>query len=983
MNKRQALAVLAVALCHFIASPIQAQSFVAEDPTREAWVDSLYQTMDEDERLGQLFMIRAHSDKGPDHIADVEAQIKKYKVGGLCFFQGTPVKQVELINRYQKLAQPLPVMVAIDGEWGLGMRMKASTISYPRQLMLGAIQDNQLIYDMGEEIARQMKRVGIDINFAPVVDVNNNAANPVINTRSFGEDRYNVTAKGYQYMKGMQDHGVMACTKHFPGHGDTDVDSHYDLPVISHSKARLDSIELYPFRALAQKGVGSMMIAHLQVPAFDDRPNRPTALSKNTVTNILRGEMGFEGLIFTDALEMKGVTKYFDSGEVEAEALVAGNDILLLPEDIEASFQTIKAYVADGRLSWEQLEASVKRVLRAKYQMGLQKFTPLSVKDLDQDLNSPKAKALKQKLTEHALTMVRNKKGLLPFQNLSQISLASLSMGARKPTAFQKRLSAFSKMTTLQCGKDISAAEQDKLFNQLKEKDAVVISLHDMSSFASRKFGITSAQHQFIQRLSKETQVVLVVFGNPYSLKHFDYVNWLLEAYDEDRLTQDAAAQALFGAIPARGRLPVTASDASKFNTGIMMPGNARLGYALPESVGLSSDTLAKIDQLAREAIAKRATPGCVVLVAKEGRIVFEKAYGYHTYQQKQKMSTDDIFDLASITKVAATTLSIMKLHDEGKIDIDQPLSRYLPDLKGTNKEDILVSELMAHRAGLLGWIPFYKQTLEGSRRDPRPSSKLYRTSSSGSYSVKVTDKLYMDHSFVDSMWQQIYTSELRPNKNYKYSDLGFYLLGKTVEELSGSPLDQYVEKNFYRPLHLTSATFNPRKKFSAERIVPSEKDRYWRRQDILGHVHDMGAAMLGGVSGHAGLFANAKDLAAIMQLFLQKGQYAQKSWIAPGTLEAFTTRFPGETRRGIGFDMLQLDPDASMNLSPKASAKTFGHLGFTGTAAWVDPVHDIVYIFLSNRTYPSMNNYKLNKMDVRPSIQGIVYDAQLDAVKP
>ncbi len=983
MNKRQALAVLAVVLCHFIALPIQAQSFVAEDPTREAWVDSLYQTMDEDERLGQLFMIRAHSDKGPDHIADVEAQIKKYKVGGLCFFQGTPTKQVELINRYQKLAQPLPVMVAIDGEWGLGMRMKASTISYPRQLMLGAIQDNQLIYDMGEEIARQMKRVGIDINFAPVVDVNNNAANPVINTRSFGEDRYNVTAKGYQYMKGMQDHGVMACTKHFPGHGDTDVDSHYDLPVISHSKARLDSIELYPFRALAKKGVGSMMIAHLQVPAFDDRPNRPTALSKNTVTNILRGEMGFEGLIFTDALEMKGVTKYFDSGEVEAEALVAGNDILLLPEDIEASFQTIKAYVADGRLSWEQLEASVKRVLRAKYQMGLQKFTPLSVKNLDQDLNSPKAKALKQKLTEHALTMVRNKKGLLPFQNLSQISLASLSMGASKPTTFQKRLSAFSKMTTLQCGKDLSSAVQDKLFNQLKEKDAVIISLHDMSSFASRKFGITSTQHRFIQRLSKETQVVLVVFGNPYSLKHFDYVNWLLEAYDEDKLTQDAAAQALFGAIPVRGRLPVTASDASHFNTGIMMPGNARLGYALPESVGLSSDTLAKIDQLAREAIAKRATPGCVVLVAKEGRIVFEKAYGYHTYQQKQKMSTDDIFDLASITKVAATTLSIMKLHDEGKIDIDQPLSRYLPDLKGTNKEDILVSELMAHRAGLQGWIPFYKQTLEGSRRDPRPSSKLYRNSSSGSYSVKVTDKLYMDNSFVDSMWQQIYTSELRPNKNYKYSDLGFYLLGKTVEELSGSPLDQYVEKNFYRPLHLTSATFNPRKKFSAERIVPSEKDRYWRRQDIVGHVHDMGAAMLGGVSGHAGLFANAKDLAAIMQLFLQKGQYAQKSWIAPGTLEAFTTRFPGETRRGIGFDMLQLDPDASMNLSPKASAKTFGHLGFTGTAAWVDPVHDIVYIFLSNRTYPSMNNYKLNKMDVRPSIQGIVYDAQLDEVKP
>lgn len=983
MNKKLILLTLTWVMLQFYPQSLAAQSFVKDDPIREAWVDSLYNTMDEDERLGQLFMIRAHSDKGADHIADIEAQIKKFKVGGLCFFQGTPEKQVELINRYQKLAAPLPVMVAIDGEWGLGMRMRATTISYPRQLMLGAIQDNELIYDMGKEIARQMKRVGIDINFAPVVDVNNNAANPVINTRSFGEDRYNVTAKAYQYMKGMQDHGVMACTKHFPGHGDTDVDSHYDLPIINHSKERLDSIELYPFRALAKKGVGSMMVAHLHVPTFDDRPNRPTALSQNTVTNILRNDLGFDGLIFTDGLEMKGVTKYFDPGEVEAEALLAGNDMLLLPEDIEASFKTIKAYIEDGRLNWTNLEASVKRVLRAKYQMGLQEFTPLNEANISKDLNSPQAIALKQKLIEHALTMVRNKRGLLPFQNLSQLNLASLSLGASSTTPFQRRLASFTKMTQLQAAKDLSGKGQDQLINQLKEKDAVIVSLHDMSSFASRNFGITGTQHEFIQRLSKETQVVLVVFGNPYSLQKFDHINWLLQAYDEDKLTQDAAAQALFGAIPVRGRLPVTASPASRFNTGVMMPGNARLGYALPENVGLSSDTLAKIDKVAEEAIAKGATPGCVVLVAKNGRIVYEKAYGYHSYDRRQKMSTDDIFDLASITKIAATTLSIMKLRDEGKIDIDQPLSKYLPSLKGTNKEDVVIKDLMAHRAGLKAWIPFYKQTLEGTRRNPRPSSKLYRTSSSGTYDVKVTDKLFMDHSFVDSIWHQIYESELRPNTNYKYSDLGFYLLGQTVEELTGMPLDQYVHKTFYHPLHLRTATFNPTKKFSADRIVPSERDRYWRRQEIVGHVHDMGAAMLGGVSGHAGLFANAQDLAGIMQLFLQKGQYGQKSWIAPGTLDAFTTRFPGETRRGIGFDMLQLDPNENMNLSPKASAKTFGHLGFTGTAAWVDPVDDLVFIFLSNRTYPSMNNYKLNKMDVRPTIQGIVYDARIGQAQP
>ncbi|MEZ5041419.1 MAG: glycoside hydrolase family 3 N-terminal domain-containing protein [Saprospiraceae bacterium] len=983
MNNQPVLVSIVLALLFPAVNKLIAQSFVAEDPAREAWVDSLYHTMDDDERLGQLFMIRAHSDKGAEHIAQVEAQIKKYKVGGLCFFQGTPSKQIELINRYQQLAQPLPLMVAIDGEWGLGMRMKSSTISFPRQLMLGAIQNNELIYDMGKEIAYQMKRVGININFAPDIDVNNNAANPVINTRSFGEDRYNVTAKGYQYMKGMQDHGVMACAKHFPGHGDTDVDSHHDLPIINHSRARLDSIELYPFKALAQKGVGSMMVAHLSIPQLDDRPNRPTTLSRNTVTNLLREELNFNGIIFTDALEMKGVTKYFKPGEVEAEALLAGNDCLLLPEDMEASLTAIKRYLKDGRLSWVQLEASVKRILRAKYQMGLQTFQPLKLENVDKDLNSPRALALKQKLIEHSQTLVRNKRGLLPFQNLGQINIASLSMGANAETVFQKRLTSFTNMPTLQCSKDLSEATHQKLFNQLKERDAVIISLHDMSSFAKNQFGITAAQHKLIKDLSLETQVILVVFGNPYSLQHFDYVNWLLEAYDEDPMAQDAAAQALFGAIPIRGRLPVTASPSSNYNTGIITAGNVRLGYALPESVGLSSDTLAKIDDLAKEAIAQKATPGCVVLVAKDGRIVFEKAYGSHTYAANQKMATDDIFDLASITKVAATTLSIMRLKDEGKIDINQPLSRYLPSLKGTNKEDLIIKEVMAHRAGLIDWIPFYKQTLEGPPRNPRPSSKLYRTSSSDSYSVKVTDHLFMDHSFVDSIWQQIYSSELRPDKTYKYSDLGFYMLAQVVEELTGLPLDQYVEKTFYRPLNLQSATFNPWKKFPASRIVPSENDRYWRRQEVLGYVHDMGAAMLGGVSGHAGLFANAKDLASIMELFLQKGQYENKSWIAPGTVEEFTTRLPNETRRAIGFDMLQLDPSQTINLSPKASSKTFGHLGFTGTAAWVDPVDNTVFIFLSNRTYPSMHNYKLNTLDIRPKIQGVIYDAMMDKSKP
>ncbi len=937
------------------------------------WVDSLFNVLSEEERLGQLFMIRAHSNLGADHVAKVETIIKQFHVGGLCFFQGTPEKQAELTNRYQKLATKVPLMISMDAEWGLGMRFKENAISYPKQLMLGAIQDNTLIYQMGREIARELRRLGVHINFAPVADVNNNPENPVINTRSFGEDRLNVAVKSYMYAQGLQDGNVMACAKHFPGHGDTDVDSHLDLPVIDHDMDRLDSIELFPFRVLAQHGIQSMMVAHLHVPVIDDRENMPTTLSEKAL-DMLRYDLDYDGLIFTDGLGMKGVTKHHRSGEVEAKALEAGNDILLLPQDVNAAFRAIKKFVEEGKILQEDIDRKVKKVLACKYRLGL--VAPQSVveKNIRAELNSPQGKSIKRKLIKNALTLVRNQDGLIPFKRLDTLEIACVSIGSGKETVFQKTLQNYAKIKMLTTSKEISSSRHSRFLKDLAKYDVAIVSLHDLSSYASKGFGITSSAKKFISELNKVTKVVLVDFGNPYALKYFDELEWVLENYTEDEMAQDLAAQALFGAFPILGRLPVTASERSKFNTGVTTNELFRLSYDLPESVGLNAEILGQIDGIALDAVVQKATPGCVVLVAKDGKVVFNKAYGHHTYDKKIPVQATDIYDLASLTKVLATTLAIMKLQEEGKLSLYDPIGKYLPSLAGTNKADLIIEDILAHRAGLRPWIPFYEETVSEKYKKPLP--EYYSKTKKEGFDVPVTESLYMKADYVDEIWKQIRESELLSHRNYRYSDLGFYLMSEVIKKISGKPIDVYVEDEFFAPLGLSNTCYNPATKFAKETIVPSEKDKYFRRQKIHAYVHDMGAAMLGGVCGHAGLFANANDVAILMQLFLNNGYYGGEKYLDPATVKRFTRRHHKATRRGIGFDMKELSEQKDVNMAEMAPASTFGHMGFTGTVAWADPDNNIIYIFLSNRTYPSMKNYKLNKEDYRPRIQSLIYDA-------
>jgi beta-glucosidase-like glycosyl hydrolase/CubicO group peptidase (beta-lactamase class C family) len=950
----------------------------ALDNREAAWVDSVFRALTPEQRIGQLFMLRAHSDKDETYEADVEQLIRKFQPGGLCFFQGTPEKQAELTNRYQEASKQIPLLISMDAEWGLGMRLKGGAISYPKQLPLGAIQDDALLYDMGVELARQCRRIGVHINFAPVVDVNNNPDNPVIHERSFGEDMDNVARKGVQYTLGMQAGGLIACAKHFPGHGDTDVDSHEELPVINHPLKRLDSLELYPFRALVNAGVGAIMVAHLHVPALDNRKRRPTTLSRHAITDLLRRQMRYDGLIITDAMEMKGVAKYFESGDAEVEALKAGNDIILLPGNAQAAFQAIQSALRSGELDRGQLDASVRRILRAKYRLGLTHKPHIDLFGIPDALHTPQANMLKRRLLEHSLTLVRDNHQLCGFPRPEGMRIAALALSdSNAVTPFQTMAGWYAPIDHFVRAKIADPASDDHLLDTLRSYDVVLISLHQMPSKAALQYGVTPSLQQFVERiLQLGPKVGMVVFGTPYSLRYFDRVPLLLCAYNDEPLTQELAAQALFGAVDIQGKLPISASPNASYGQGMrcIYP-DKRLAFDLPESVGMDPDTLALLDELVSQMIGEGATPGCQILVAKNNRIVYHKAFGYHTYERLDPVRLDNLYDLASVTKVAATNLAMMQLTEQGCVSLQLPLGTFLPEARGTNKDSLTLEDILAHHAGLVSWIPFYESTLSPSGL---PNQHIYHRQPDEDSPIPVASNMYMTTDRLDSVWQAVFQSELRERRNYRYSDLGLFLCARMVEHQTSQTLDAYVDAQFYRPLGLSTTAYNPWKRGWAARCVPTEEDRYFRQQRIQGYVHDMGAAMLGGVAGHAGLFSNACDVAKIFQMLLNGGHYAGHRFLQPETVANFATRYHRSSRRGLGFDMKELDERRNPNMGLLAGANTFGHLGFTGNAAWADPDQQLIFVFLSNRTYPTMHNNKLMNSDYRIKLQDIVYRAIL-----
>jgi beta-N-acetylhexosaminidase len=937
---------------------------------KKYFVDSVFQQLNDDEKIGQLFMVAAYSNRDSNHVKHIDSLVEKYAIGGLIFFQGGPLRQAQLNNRFQQKSRT-PLFIAIDGEWGLSMRLD-STIRFPKQLTLGAIQDNTLIYEMGKTIAKECRRMGIHINFAPDIDINNNPKNPVINDRSFGEDPYNVALKGLAYAKGMQDHGVMACAKHFPGHGDTDTDSHYSLPVINKSLEQLDKLELYPFKVLFNEGVHSVMAAHLFIPAIDNTKDVATSLSYKSTTELLKKQMGFNGLVFSDALNMKGVSKFFKPGEVELKAFKAGNDVLLFAEDVPKAIALIKNAVEEKEISWQQINTATKKILSAKYDYKLFHEAQLvELNNLYEDINNIEAQLVNRKLFESALTYISHEKQLLPFQDISSKKFLTITIGNTTDSIFQQTLNLYANIPAFSIDKNATALDFQNLYNQTAGANEVIVALFDMSRHNNKNYGLTDNAIQFINNLAKEKSVSLVVFGNPYSLKYFDNVQHTICVYEENTITKSYAAQLIFGGVSAKGTLPVSASSKYTFGAGNFTPEKFRLKYTMPEEVGIASKDLLMIDSIANKAIAEKMTPGCQIVFAKDGKVFYNKSFGHHTYDSIQPVKNTDVYDIASITKIAATTLSLMKLYDDAKIDLDQSFSHYLILPKNNTVGSLKIKEVLLHQAGLGAWIPFYASYLSAAQR-----SRWFRMYPLKGFTIQVADSLYTKHDMYDTIYKNIYFSKVEKKPEYKYSDLGFYIFPEIIEKLSGKNIDEYTKVNFYEPLGLRTTTYNPLRYFSANTIVPTENDTLFRKQLIRGFVHDPGAALLGGVSGHAGLFSNAGDIAILMQMLLNKGSYAGKQFIKPETVDLFTKSHLEKNRRGFGFDKPEIDTAKTSPTAKSASLNTFGHSGFTGTCTWADSDNNLVYVFLSNRVYPSAANNKLAINNVRTDIMQVVYNA-------
>ena len=916
-------------------------------------------------------ILRAHSNLSTKHVAEVAGLIKKYNIGGLCFFQGGPVRQARLTNFYQSIAKT-PLLISIDAEWGVAMRLD-SVAALPRQMMLGASEEPQIIYDYGKLVGEQCKRLGIHVNYAPVVDVNNNPRNPVINDRSFGEDKNKVAEYGVLYMKGLQDAGVMACAKHFPGHGDVEVDSHLDLPVINKTRQQLDSLELHPFRHLIDSGVGSIMVAHLYIPAIDRKENLATSLSKKNVTGLLKNEMGYNGIVLTDALDMKGITKFFPEGEASVQALIAGNDMLCLPGDVPGSIaKTLKA-IKKGKLSWTDLNGRVKKVLLAKYHAGLHQARLVDTTNLVADLNAG-TNTLRQRIAEHAITALKQQDaGIFP---LAGKRIAYLGVGIEKKNELARQLAleynaSFYPYTYTRDGAGINM-----LVKLLREKyDVVIIGMHNYSRRPANNYGLSSAAVQLVNRIQQEMPTVTMAFGNPYGIDRIAATATnLLACYEDDHLTQQAAFRMLKGELIPKGKLPVTVNDELKYGTGT----SAHFFFPVAASTELDLDEtlLSSIDLVVDKAISSRATPGAVVLVARHGKVAFQKAYGYTTFDSARPVTVNKVYDLASITKTAATTLAIMKLYDQGELLLNNTLGDFLPWLAGSGKESLTIHNVLLHQAGLASWIPFFRETLDNSGA-PRPD--IYCHEPTAEFNVRIAENLYMRADWIDTIYSRILSSYVGP-ADYVYSDLDFILLGNVVQRITKQPLDKYVYDMFYRPLGLYNITYQPRGRIRSQNIVPTEFEEHFRQQLLHGDVHDPAAAMLGGVAGHAGLFGNAYELAVLYQMLLNKGEINNIRFFKPETVDLFTGYNSDISRRGLGFDKTEKDNTTRRTPYPAALASpaTFGHTGFTGTSVWADPEKQLVYVFLANRVLAGSNDNLLHKMNVRGEIFDIIYQSIL-----
>ena len=976
MNKRAFSLVLGLLL--------SATLFAQDAETR--WVDSVYNSLTLEQRVGQLICMRANNPGKPFEKA-VEDYIKQYNIGGVCFFRADAAPQVEQTNAWQKLAQT-PLMVCIDAEWGIAMRVR-DVMSYPYQMTLGAITDNDLIYRMGQQVADQCLRMGIQANFAPDADVNSNANNPVIGVRSFGENPRNVGEKAAAYALGMQNRGLITTMKHFPGHGNTDTDSHLTLPTVTRSYEEVKDIELAPFRYLIERGVNGAMVGHLYFPAIEKVENTSSSLSKGVVTDLLKTEMGFEGLIFTDGLDMKGVSQTVSADSVPYVAFLAGNDVLILPHDVPKAIRQIKEGALRDPQIAARVEESCKKILKYKYRAGLSRYAPVSTTNLLADLNRQEYHDLKQQLYDEAVTLLRNTDETLPLTTGDKVAVVTFG-DLSSSKSMEDALKAAGVTVNSYCINKNKAADAQAWLKELETYDMVVVNVMQTSMNASKGFGINDETVAFVNKLVAQNDVILNLFACPYALDKFRINNSvvaLLVAYQDDECALNAVNAILTGRKGAHGVLPVSTAK-FKCGDGILpdsfptpMPASApviKVGSLPIDQTPLPKGTMEakyelKLDSIARMGITEGAYPGCQIIAMKDGKVVYDKCFGTFTYGGGAKVVPEDVYDIASLTKIFASTLAIMKLYEDGLLDLNKTMGDYFPYLNESDKGAIPIIDILTHQSGMKSWIPFHTKLID----ENGPKAEFFTDTIDEAHTVRVAENLYLVNDYKEKIIDSIMKSPMK-EKKYVYCDMGFYFVPELVKLLTNKSLEEYLHEKFYDPMHLTSIGFCPLHWRTRETIVPTEDDKIFRKQLLWGDVHDQQAALMGGVSGHAGLFANAHDLAVIAQMLMDEGKFEGKQLLKPETVQYFTTApfTDNNNRRGLGFDKLPLGKKGPATPSKSGSMSGYGHTGFTGTFFWNDPANQTVIVFLSNRVYPSSDCKQLMNLSIRTQLHDVLYQA-------
>jgi len=960
------------------------------------WVDSVFNAMSADARIGQLIIAAVTPTDNEATRTLVKRLVTQDMVGGLIYEKSTIAEQAGVTNLAQSFAT-VPLMITIDGEWGLGMRLK-EVPNFQRNLILGAVDNDMLLYEYGREVARQCRRMGIQVNFAPVLDVNDNPLNPVIGDRSFGESPEEVARHAIAFARGLEDGGVMAVGKHFPGHGSSSEDSHKTLPVIKKSMQEINTCELVPFRRFVDSGLSGILTAHLLVPAIEDAP---TSLSRASVTNILRDRLNFNGLIFTDALNMKGATQML-KGSPCVNALLAGNDVLLMPEDVTQEIAAIKSAIANGTLRQADVDERCKKILRYKYALGLTTLQHVNTTNLASDINSVNASLLKRQLTAGSITIIKNNDGILPIHNLQSrhIAVATIGDEGGVKSTFQRRCADYAEVSRFDldmAGSATALAEQlhDGHFN------TIIVEVGEDNAANRAALDVV---------VKKCKNVIVVITAKPYGIKNYGtaithkHVKAVVLTYENSTLAEDYAAQTIFGGNAASGNLPVSLAFEGKKTRyeaghGIHYGAN-RLGYSIPAEVGMDNRLVAQIDSVCRLGVQQHAFPGCQVIVGRHGKIIYKGSFGTIDYSSSVKVDDYTLFGLASVSKATGTISAVMKAFDDGKFRLEDKASEYIPGLRDGDKEDITFRDLLYHETGMPASLNMWTMMMDPStysgvliagaedanhpikvmngawgHKDAKLRTDILSTVKTNKFNIAIANGIWGGRVTYDSIMNRMYHAKLGPKK-YLYSCCNFSLLADAVQRMTHSPLNYYVNNYIFAPLGAYHTMYRPLSKYPLDQIAYTEKDTYLRRQHIHGYVHDELAAFSGGVQGNAGLFSNANDLAKLLQMWLNGGTYGGVRLLKASTVETFTTQKSPNSHRGLGFDKPVVgNPDAS-NTCAEATPETYGHTGFTGTCFWVDPKNDMFYIFLSNRVSPTRNNPNFGRISARSHIQSLIYRA-------